>query len=120
MPEDTIPAVIGLIGSLIGGLIVFFGGRRKNKADAADVVADASISLVKPLTDRLDDMEEKTKLLETKVKTLEKDLNTVNNKLARYASRVISLMNGIQRLIKQIGDLGAAPCWEPDEWKDEE
>lgn len=119
MPEETAVAIIGFIGSLIGGLIVFFGGRKKNKADAADVVADASVALVGPLSERILRMEKKIVDLETKVVDLETDAQILKNKVSRYAGRIIALMNGIQRLIKQIGELGQAPCWEPDTWEDE-
>lgn len=107
--EEIIKAIIGLAGTLLGGLIVYITSRRKNDADAANAVIDAAVSLIDPLKTRLGELEER-------VSSQEKEVSKLRRQLIRYGDRVIVLMRGIAVLIKQIGDLGEKPCWEPDKW----
>ena len=95
-------AIIGVIGIVIGGVIVYFTGRKKNNADAAEAITNAATVLLDPLTRRVDELEAKIKLQ--------------NEKIDRYGRRVIVLMRGIERLITQIAELGHIPVWTPDEW----
>ena len=90
--EAIITAIISAIGgALVSGLLV----RRKNNAEASEVITRVAMSLITPL--------------ETKVKKLEK-------KLDRYGQRIIYLTDGMQVLIKQIKQDGKEPCFVPNEW----
>lgn len=110
MSEKIIEAIVGAAGALLGGIIVYLSTRLKNRADAADMVTDAALSLLDPLKTRLTELEQKMARQETEISRLRRQLT-------HYADRVIVLMRGIATLIKQIGDLGAKPYWEPDEWR---
>lgn len=94
--EAIITAIITGVGAaLVSGLLV----RRKNNAEASEVITRVAMSLVEPL--------------EKKVKKLEK-------KLDRYGDRIIYLTDGIQTLVNQIINDGKQPCWNPDEWNPDE
>lgn len=109
MSDGIIVAILGALSTVAGGIIVYLASRKKNQADAADAVTDAALALINPLKDRLAE-------LEAKVKKQENEIANLRRQLDRYADRIIVLMRGIENLIKQIGELGAKPCWEPDEW----
>lgn len=98
--------VAAIAGGLFTSLINYFAGRAKMKADISKVLADATETLIPPLTDRLN-------ALEVEVKTLKRLLD-------RYAKRVIYLMAGIETLIRQIKAKNESPCWQPDEWSPDE
>lgn len=102
MPDQIVDAIIGVMGIVIGGVIVYFTGRKKNNADAAEAITNAATTLLGPLTKRVDE-------LETKVRCQ-------NEKIERYGQRVIVLMRGIERLVLQITRLGHVPDWTPGEW----
>jgi len=93
---------IGAAAVILVGLIGYFTGRRKNRADAADLITAAAIKLLDPLTRRVDELENKVRCQ--------------NEKIERYGQRVIVLMRGIERLVLQITRLGHVPVWTPDEW----
>jgi septal ring factor EnvC (AmiA/AmiB activator) len=109
MSDGIIVAILGALSTVAGGIIVYLASRKKNQADAADAVTDAALALINPLKDRLAE-------LEAKVKKQENEIANLRRQLDRYADRIIVLMRGIENLIKQIGELGGKPCWEPDEW----
>ena len=92
----------GLIGVLIGGLIAYFGTRKKNTADAAAAITNAATGLVSKLEDRV-----------AKLETKEGEQDC---KITRFGQRVIYLMDGIKKLTEQIIGLGHIPAWKPDEW----
>lgn len=106
MSDQIIDALVGVVGIVIGGLIVYFGGRRKNNADAAESITNAAKTLLEPLTKRVLELEEKVKLQD--------------KKLERYGQRIITLMRGIERLVLQITRLGHVPEWTPGEWSPDE
>lgn len=109
MSDGIIVAILGALSTVAGGIIVYLASRKKNQADAADAVTDAALALINPLKDRLEE-------LEAKVKKQENEIANLRRQLDRYADRIIVLMRGIENLIKQIGELGEKPCWEPDKW----
>lgn len=109
MSDGIVVAILGALSTVAGGIIVYLASRKKNQADAADAVTDAALALINPLKDRLAE-------LEAKVKRQENEIASLRRQVDRYADRIIVLMRGIENLIKQIGELGEKPCWEPDEW----
>lgn len=94
--ESIITTIIAAVGgALVSGLLV----RRKNNAEASEIITRVAMSLITPL--------------EKKVKKLER-------KLDRYGDRIIYLTKGIEVLVNQIIDKGETPCWNPDEWNPDE
>jgi chromosome segregation ATPase len=111
MSEKIIEMIIGAVGAIFGGLLVYLSTRVKNKADAADAIADAAVSLLEPLKTRLAELEQHVTRQDREIKRLQRQLS-------RYAHRVLDLMNGIGILIRQIGEMNAKPCWEPGDWEE--
>jgi len=106
MPDPIMVAIIGgaaaIIGAIIGGLFA----RRKNSADAAASITEAASKLIEPLNRRIDQ--------------LDKQVQMQAKKIDRYGQRVMTLMRGIELLIRQIADLGDTPVWTPDCWDPDE
>jgi len=90
------------ISVMIGGGITYFVTRKRNQADAAELITRAAGNLVGKF--------------ESRVAQLETDIEDQKCITRRYAQRVINLMSGIKRLISQITALGHIPEWQPDEW----
>jgi len=110
MSDTVVGALIGVIGSVIIGLIGYVTGRKKNDADAAKSISDAASNAVDKLLGPLTD----------KVEQLECELRKQGRLNQRYAERIIYLMRGIERLVSQITRLGHAPEWKPNEWSPDE
>lgn len=50
------------------------------------------------------------------ISELKSEQDAVRVTIRRYGNRITYLMNGIQKLLEQLKDLGQSPCWQPDEW----
>jgi len=68
-------AVIGVIGTLLGGLIVYFSNRLLNKANVNLINADTIIKLSK----RIDELESRDASKEERIDWLEKELKRYVN-----------------------------------------
>lgn len=79
-------AIIAVITAL-ASLGVALSSRRKNDADAAAAVTEATMSLLDPLNRRVSVLED----------------------------QVGRLRRGIRRLCTQIRELGDEPCWQPED-----
>jgi outer membrane murein-binding lipoprotein Lpp len=93
MSETIIVALIGVGTVILSGTVSAWisarSGKRKVDADAAQAVSEAAASVVKNLIGPLN----------ARIDQLEKELN-------EYKS-------GVEKLIKQIRDLGHKPSWTP-------
>lgn len=56
---QTATAILGAVGALggLGGAVAAFSQRKKARADAADVITDASLALIEPLKARVAELE---------------------------------------------------------------
>lgn len=83
MTEGIWIALIGLVAAAFGSLGLWVG-RRKLKAEAAEIVTETALSLVAPLSSRVQALEIEVKQLRTENKRLEsciEDLEEQNKKL---------------------------------------
>lgn len=94
METILIALITGVGSALISGLLV----RKKNNAEATEIITRTAMSLIQPL--------------ENKVRKLER-------KVTRYGERILYLTDGIGILVDQIINDGKQPCWEPDKWEPE-
>ena len=92
-------AIIGALGAIVGAIIAGLFLRKKNDADATEVITKIALNLIEPL--------------DKKIMTLEK-------KNERYLKRLVVLMGGIEVLIKQLVDNRIVPCWTPDDWSSDD
>ena len=102
MDTGVIVALIMSAGALIGVIVVPIMNRKKTEAEAATMIQDAAIELIKPL---------KAELLEQRG-----DIVKLKKVLSRAMSRITYLMGGIAILTQQITKHGDTPEWTPDEW----
>lgn len=91
METILIALITGVGSALISGLLV----RKKNNAEATEIITRTAMSLIAPL---------------------KAEIKTLNRKVVRYGDRIIYLTNGMQVLIKQIKEDGKNPCFVPDDW----
>lgn len=68
-------AFIGVLSSLVGGLIVYYSNKNYNKAKTMDVGADTYLKLSK----RIDELEERDSKKEERIDWLEKELKRYIN-----------------------------------------
>lgn len=91
-----------ILGVLIGSMATYFATRRKNTADATEAITRAAGNIVANF--------------EKRVAALECEVKEQDQVIKRYGKRLVTLMDGIRRLIAQLSDLGQLPVWTPDEW----
>lgn len=89
-------AIIGALGAIVGAVIAGLFMRRKNTAEATEILTRIAMGMIEPL--------------ETKVNNLEKKIN-------RYGKRIVYLMGGIETLLHQMDENKISPCWQPEEWE---
>ena len=102
MDNSTITSIIALIVA-VGGVITAFAARRKNNAEAADVITEAAMKLLDPLNKRID-------ALELLTEQQEKELEI----LRPLPGIVTAMTKGIHVLISQIREAGLEPKWTPE------
>jgi len=89
MSDVIFGALIGALAGIVSGVIAARAGKRKNDADAAQAVSEAAANVVKNL-----------------IGPLNKRIDQLEAELNEYKS-------GVEKLIKQIRDLGHKPSWTP-------
>lgn len=121
--------VILALGSLSGlaALANALIGRRKVIADSKKVTTDASaqiaetaLTLIEPLRTQVEELQEKVVVLQTTVNEQDCRLKRMAMVLQRHTRRIEYLMQGINQLISQLVQAGITPCWQPEEWADDE
>lgn len=101
--DEILSTIIAASAGVLSGVIAAKAGRKKNDADAASSITEAAMSLVEPLTKRVE-------VLETGRVEAEKEL-----KILRPLPELVKrLMAGIDKLIEQIRCLGHEPIWTPE------
>lgn len=116
MSEAAQITLISALGTLVGGLIVYFASRKVNKASALKLMTESTVKLIKPLNDRIDDLESATAKLIADNRKQKKQITKFWCALRAYADRISYLMQGIKVLITQLLDNDHTPEFFPDEW----
>lgn len=99
MTEGIWIALIGVVAAGLGSFVGMLFGRRKLEADAAQIVSNTAVSLIKPLQERLETVEDE---LET-----EKEVNRI------YRRALDEWREGFEILDCQMRENNLTPNWSP-------
>ena len=91
----VVPAVVGIVGYIIAAKKLPKSTEKKQYAEAADLVSDATIALLKPLKDQMEE--------------LRCELNGAKEEI----NRLKSFEQGVYILIAQLKGMGVKPDWQP-------
>lgn len=118
----AISSVGGLLGGLLPGIIAAMYGRHKAKADAADIITQASSRAVELVQGQLDEMCTQFKSLDGKYRALKQahdnlkrahdKLQSAHDNLSRMFENVLT---GAHKLRDQVIALKGIPVYEPPE-----
>lgn len=128
--DFTTPQIITIVVALIGavsGILGFFKGRRKEKADVAQAITEAAANLIEKYESRLIYLEEVIEKLEGVVKDQsatiecqELKLDKQGETMARQGKTIEAfelerdeILKGVLSLCAQVRNLGLEPAWEP-------
>jgi hypothetical protein len=101
MDTSLLASLIALVVAL-GGIITALATRKKNAAEASDLITESAMKLLAPLNKRIEALE---KLTEQQEKELE---------ILRPLPAIVETMSrGIHILIEQIREWGEEPRWTP-------
>lgn len=92
MPTELQVALVAALAGVIGGLI---GAR----ARTVNEISEAAHRLVKPLNDRIDQ--------------LEQEMETLTEQVQRFKAVVRMLYSGIETLLRQLDEECLVPQWAP-------
>jgi predicted RNase H-like nuclease (RuvC/YqgF family) len=142
---QIITVILGLLlgGSGISGLIIYFFGRKqtnqKSQAETTKIYAEAQKAeaearstdantieqmqtTIRNLSGRLDELytlrdEDQKRIddLEREIRELKQERIETDVEVGRLNKKVTTLLNGINRLIKQLRDHNIEPTWLPDD-----
>jgi chromosome segregation ATPase len=97
---------------------------RKTNAEADNQTLDGAFRLIDVLTKQIACNEQDIDQLKAELQDVRDEqakdkrrIGKLEGLLKASYQRIEQLMQGIYRLLAQIRDMGAQPCWEPDEWE---
>lgn len=117
----------GNVGSLLAVIVTFitmiiawkkYPHEIKNtENEAADVVTDAAIKLLKPLQDRIDELEaekiDMEKVLKARIKELDGRVRELEKQLKLFEDTFDIEVRGAKKLYHQVRSLGGIPVHTP-------
>jgi len=119
--DAIITAIIGLLTGGAGAAIVSgLFARRKSNADTNRVSSDAWKEFAEKMEKRQEELDNENKEIRKENNEIRAIQKRMDNKLERYAKRIIHLTKGIEVLVNQIIEDGKQPCWNLDDWDPEE
>jgi hypothetical protein len=104
----VIPAVLSLIGVIIGiwvGYRKVSSGAELNEAGAAQIIKDASIDLIKPLTDRVKAQGDQIQSMNTEFKELESARSKREKKYMGIFDKLRSRIDNLEAIVAVQGEL---------------
>ncbi len=118
--------LLQLLGSLVvamPGILALVLGARKSRAEAADLVTKAALTLVEPQNVRIREMAVRIEEQETEIAELKTEnmvlfrrigaAEQINKELERVLDEFDRLLAGAHRLHNQVIDLNAVPVFVP-------
>ena len=114
--DAVIVGLISLVGTLLGGLVVWLANRAYNRASAAKIICDASTNLIKPMKKQISQLIEDGKKHDEERRKDRALFERFKCVIRAYAERVIYLTNGINELTTQMHASKIIPNWHPDAW----
>ena len=112
--------VVVLIAAVLGalpGVYAIISGRHKVKAEAARIVSDTAVGLLKPLQARIDRLETMVVKLEEKVQQLESDNDELSRQVREFRALIRSLWEGVLILSQQLESQGITPAWDQKQYQ---
>ena len=111
---DWTPLIVALVAAL-PGLYALLSQSRKDNAEAVDAISQAAAQLVVPLKEENKEL----RLLLAAVEGENKALRAENDRLQTQFSELREILHlvldGCNRLCKQLADLGHDPVFDPDD-----
>lgn len=92
MTIQDVTTIIGAIGGLggLGALVASLLGRRKLRAEAADVITDTALTLVEPLQRRVRELDGEVTELRRRVRTITDGLTDAVSLIRRWRASMLS------------------------------
>jgi len=95
--------------AVLVAVVTWVAARGKNKADAVKSITEAATSLIKPLSDRLDEQGIEIEELKKKVQELERKVRASQKRIRELAEIISKLVDQVLALgHKPVAEL---PCW---------
>lgn len=91
MDSGVLTAIIGGVSGVIGAIIVQLFAVKKNNADAAGTIAEASAKLIKPLKDEIDQLRAENKRINGEITSLRKELAAQQERGRMLEEQILSL-----------------------------
>lgn len=91
MDSGVLSAIIGGVSGILGALIVQLFAVKKNNADAAGTIAEASANLIKPLKEEIEQLRSENKNIRGEISGLQKELADWQDWATRLEEQIRSL-----------------------------
>ena len=111
---DWTPLIVALVAAL-PGLYALLSQSRKDNAEAVDAISQAAAQLVVPLKEENKELRLRLGAVEAENKELRVENDQLQTQFTELREILHLVLDGCNRLCKQLADLGHDPVFDPDD-----